>query len=127
MGAIFTPGDSVFRLVPPQKFAEWIPGGPMEAFDSPILDMPFLASFVAVGPMTRGFPSAKATIHEWIPGVSTPEGLILGSMAAAMLISLVEPHTFERVVTGATTFLVVGVTTALPAGAVWFGSSLFLK
>lgn len=123
---------SLFRVGPAPVFAEWIPAdtGPVVNFrsaESPFGVATVIERSAAAGPMTRGFPRSEAVVHEWIPGVSTPDGLVLGTMAAAMFISLIEFQAFERAVQGVASLLVVGVTTALPAGAVWFGSSLFMK
>lgn len=94
---------------------EWIPG---RTFPS----LP--ASEMSSG-ITRGFPRANLPIHEWIPGISTPEGLLLGSMTAAAVFASSNPHLFERIIQSAATAMIVGVGTAIPAGAVWFGSTLF--
>ena len=73
--------------------------------------------------MTRGFPRADAPVREWIPGVSTPEGLLLGTAAAVVLVAG-QPALFERLVMMTATGVMVTVTTAVPAGAVWFGAHL---
>ena len=73
----------------------------------------------------RGFPRASGPIREWVPGVSTPEGLIVSSAGALALLSVMEPNMFERVIQLGATAAIVTVTTAIPAGAVWFGTHLF--
>ena len=73
--------------------------------------------------MTRGFPRAESPAREWIPGVSTPDGLMLGTAAAVVLVAS-QPALFERLVTMTATGVLVTVTTAVPAGAVWFGTHL---
>ncbi len=94
---------------------EWIPG---QTF-------PRSSSEVYASGLTRGFPRASLPIHEWIPGISTPEGLLIGSMTAAAVFASSNPHLFERIIQSAATAMIVGVGTAIPAGAVWFGSTLF--
>lgn len=72
----------------------------------------------------KGFPRAAQPIQEWIPGVSTPEGILLTSSAAMGLTLLLSPDLFDRVISGAATVIFVGVSTGIPAAAVWVGANL---
>lgn len=58
----------------------------------------------------------EENIHTWIPGISTPEGIVLVTgVAAAAGLSLADGVILERVLTAASTVIVTGVTVGLPA------------
>ena len=114
-------------LLPPASgtvvITEWVPGESFPAASS-VGSSLLLPHNTVVGPMTKGFPRAETTVHEWIPGISTPEGLLLSGVATAAVVVASNPQLFERVVSGASTFLVVGVTASVPAATVLFGTTL---
>lgn len=114
-------------LLPPVSgtvvITEWVPGESLPSTSGGVTGL-LLPYNTVVGPMTKGFPRAETTVHEWIPGISTPEGLILSGVATAAVVVASNPQLFERVVSGASTFLVVGVTATVPAATVLFGTTL---
>ena len=63
---------------------------------------------------TVGFPKAgNETVHQWIPGVTTPEGIILATGIAVAAMS--SPDVVERVATVTATMIVAGVSLGLPS------------
>lgn len=97
----------------------WVPGVTLP----PELPARALPAPAYVGPMTRGFPRAELPVREWVPGVSTPEGLLLTS-AAASAVAVAGFPILEKAVTAFTTLAIAGITTGVPAGSVWLGLSV---
>lgn len=94
--------------------APWVPKSSRPA-------LPVLAPSVVP---YRGFPRAEVPVREWIPGVSTPEGLLLGGAVAVSAFGAVNPVMLERLASGVTTGAVVAVSAVIPAFTVWFGTHL---
>ncbi len=58
----------------------------------------------------------EENVHTWIPGISTPDGIVLVTgVAAAAGLSIADGAMLERVFTAASTVIVTGVTVGLPA------------
>lgn len=75
-------------------------------------------------PNGHGFPRAQI-IHEWIPGLSTPEGAFLLAAQISPYLpggNLGDP--VAHMVANAATVVVVAASTGIPAAAVWFGANL---
>lgn len=88
---------------------------------------PFHRSVYADGEGVRGvaqvgFPSSTRgeKIHPWVPGVSTPEGIILVTGVAAALHG---GDGLVRAVQSVATGLVMGATSGIPAAAMWFSAT----
>lgn len=65
---------------------------------------------------TVGFPRATGdTVKPWIPGVTTPEGIILATGIAVVAMS--SPDMVERLATVAATMVVAGVSLGVPSAA----------
>jgi len=77
----------------------------------------------------RGFPRQPVPIKQWVPGVSTPEGLILASAAAVAAAETlgVTGELLVKAVNGAAALLLATTVVGIPAGAVWIGEQLMGK
>jgi hypothetical protein len=73
-----------------------------------------------------GFPQAKVPFKPWVPGVSTPEGMMIATGAGAMLVhALNNGGDIIRTLEGIATSVFVLVITGIPAGALWISSQVF--
>lgn len=75
-------------------------------------------------PNGHGFPRAQV-IHEWVPGLTTPEGAVLFAAQVAPYIpggDLSDP--VAQMVANAAGALAVAAATGIPAAAVWVGATL---
>lgn len=102
------------RGVEVSAVGEWVPGLSWSQLpEGPVVALP--------APM-HGFPRAAGPVREWVPGVSTPDGLLLG--AAGVVLVSAHPLLMERLVSGAVTSAMVLVGAAVPGSAVWLGLNL---
>lgn len=74
-------------------------------------------------PNGHGFPRAQE-IYEWIPGLSTPEGVLLMSQVAPYLPGGSMSDPVSQFVVNAAGVLAVAASTGIPAAAVWVGANL---
>lgn len=63
---------------------------------------------------------AEDFIHDWIPGVTTPEGIVLVSGLAILVGTQNDVDTLEKLATAASTIIVSAVTLGIPASALSF-------
>lgn len=106
-------------LVPTDKTFNVKPMGPFhpQAYKATRVLTP---EFDTVAP---GFPQATRPLKPWVPGVSTPEGLILASGTGAILIHAINSGgDVLRTLEGIATSVFVLVITGIPAGALWISS-----
>ena len=77
--------------------------------------------------LTRGFPRNSGPVKPWIPGVSTPEGIIVTSTAVLFAADLMGPtgEAVTRALQGVAMVAMTSVVTGIPAAALWLGDSLF--
>lgn len=77
-------------------------------------------------PEVAGFPRAETVILPWVPGVSTPEGMVLVG-SAALLMTELGGSGGEALVRFAQTSLTVmfsGIAVGIPAASLWLGATL---
>lgn len=70
----------------------------------------------------KGFPRTLQ-VHEWVPGVSTPEGVLLVSAAALLPGLAMNSHVMDTVITAAANTMMLAVTAA-PMVTVFAGYSI---
>ena len=73
-----------------------------------------------------GFPTVKAPIRPWIPGVSTPEGAMLAAGASALVINTISAgsEAFFHAAQGLASFAMVGIVGGIPTSALWLSTKL---
>lgn len=73
-----------------------------------------------------GFPTVKAPIHPWIPGVSTPEGIMLAAGASALVVNTISASSeaLFHVAQGLASFAMVGIVGGIPTSAIWLSTKL---
>jgi len=101
-----------------------IPSGPFnaEAYlasrkPSPLFDIP--------QSVKSGFPQGKA-VQPWIPGISTPEGLILTASVSALFLDAVAnggEAAVKMIETAATAIFVLAIT-GIPASVAWLSTQV---
>lgn len=89
-----------------------------------VLPMPPLA-WPAI-PDAHGFPRAAPPIRPWIPGVSTPEGLILATASVMLAAEAFGPagEQLVRALQGVATLAMTAAAAGIPAAALWIGDRL---
>lgn len=98
---------------------EWVPGVTPLNNEYSIMNSNVL-------PMQIGFPQPAPKIYEWVPGLSTPEGLslvgatIVVSGASSVMVS--NPEMFEKVFGALSSAVFYGTTMAIPAATIMLGS-----
>ena len=76
-----------------------------------------------------GFPRAAAPVRPWIPGVSTPEGIILASAAMVAASETFGPagEMVVRAVQGTAATVLASTIVSIPAAALWLGERLLQR
>lgn len=84
---------------------------------SPLFDIPLSVK--------SGFPQGKA-IQPWIPGISTPEGLILTASVSALFLDAVANggEATVKMIETATTAIFVLAITGIPASITWLSTQV---
>lgn len=95
--------------------------GSFRPFDPAVYD----DTFELVQPQ-RGFPRAEGTIFPWVPGVSTPEGVVLVSSAALILTELntAGGEALVRVAQATLTLVFGTVVVGIPTASLWISAQL---
>lgn len=74
-----------------------------------------------------GFPTAPAPVRPWIPGLSTPEGIIIVASASTAVINTISngSEAVLHAAQSAISLILVAVIGGIPTGAIWIGTRLF--
>lgn len=84
---------------------------------SPLFDIPLAVE--------KGFPQVR-TIQPWIPGVSTPEGLLLTASVSTLLLNAVANggEAAIRAIEGAASAVFVLAITGIPTSVAWLSTQV---
>lgn len=85
--------------------------------NSPLFDIPLAVD--------KGFPQVR-NIQPWIPGVSTPEGLLLTASVSTLLLNAVANggEATIRVIEGAASAIFVLAITGIPTSVAWLSTQV---
>lgn len=74
-----------------------------------------------------GFPTAPAPVRPWIPGLSTPEGIIIAASSSTAVLNTFSngSEAVLHAAQGAISFLLVTIIGGIPTGAIWMTTRVF--